>query len=100
MTVATFVSAFHYMEILGNRFDLLVVDEAHHFGTQYLHSKLERLRDAAAPNLILCIDDSLNCADDALPEIAHIIRYKRRIDVAAVLAVVEAMTGSGGPSVE
>jgi len=33
VTVATFASAFHHMEILGNRFDLLVVDEAHHFGT-------------------------------------------------------------------
>ncbi|MAE95496.1 MAG: hypothetical protein CL910_12625 [Deltaproteobacteria bacterium] len=32
VTVATFASAFHHMEILGNRFDLLVVDEAHHFG--------------------------------------------------------------------
>jgi superfamily II DNA or RNA helicase len=33
VTVATFASAFHHMESLGNRFDLLVVDEAHHFGT-------------------------------------------------------------------
>jgi superfamily II DNA or RNA helicase len=33
VTVATFASAFHHMETLGNRFDLLVVDEAHHFGT-------------------------------------------------------------------
>jgi superfamily II DNA or RNA helicase len=32
-TVATFASAFHHMETLGNRFELLVVDEAHHFGT-------------------------------------------------------------------
>jgi len=32
VTVATFASAFHHMESLGNRFDLLVVDEAHHFG--------------------------------------------------------------------
>jgi len=32
VTVATFASAFHHMERLGNRFDLLVVDEAHHFG--------------------------------------------------------------------
>lgn len=65
---------------------------------RYLHSKLERLRDADVRNLILCIDDSLNCANDALPEIAHIIRYKRRIDVAAVLAVVEEMVGSGDPN--
>jgi hypothetical protein len=36
----------------------------------------------------------LNCADDALPESASIIRYKRRIDAAAVLAMVEAMTDS------
>ena len=33
VTVATFASAFHHMEALGNRFDLLVVDEAHHFGS-------------------------------------------------------------------
>lgn len=32
VTVATFASAFHHMESLGNRFDLVVVDEAHHFG--------------------------------------------------------------------
>ncbi len=33
VTVATFASAFLHMDTLGNRFDLLVVDEAHHFGT-------------------------------------------------------------------
>jgi superfamily II DNA or RNA helicase len=33
VTVATFASAFYHMASLGNRFDLLVVDEAHHFGT-------------------------------------------------------------------
>jgi hypothetical protein len=65
---------------------------------RYLRSKLERLRDAGAPSLILCIDESLNCADDALPESAHIIRYKRRIDAAAVLTMVEAMIGSGDPN--
>jgi len=33
VTVATFASGFHHMQAIGNRFDLLVVDEAHHFGT-------------------------------------------------------------------
>ncbi|MBN1568079.1 MAG: DEAD/DEAH box helicase family protein [Acidobacteria bacterium] len=33
MTVATFASALRNMETLGNRFDLLVIDEVHHFGT-------------------------------------------------------------------
>jgi superfamily II DNA or RNA helicase len=41
VTVATFASAFHHMENLGNRFDLLVVDEAHHFGTGANDESLE-----------------------------------------------------------
>jgi superfamily II DNA or RNA helicase len=41
VTVATFASAFHHMETLGNRFDLLVVDEAHHFGTGANDESLE-----------------------------------------------------------
>jgi superfamily II DNA or RNA helicase len=32
ITVATFESAYRHMSQLGNRFDLLIVDEAHHFG--------------------------------------------------------------------
>jgi superfamily II DNA or RNA helicase len=33
ITVATFASATRNIEILGNRFDLLVIDEVHHFGS-------------------------------------------------------------------
>ncbi len=32
VTIATFASALRNMETLGNRFDLLVIDEVHHFG--------------------------------------------------------------------
>jgi len=32
ITVATFASALRNVETLGNRFDLLVIDEVHHFG--------------------------------------------------------------------
>lgn len=32
VSVATYASALRHGELLGNRFDLLVVDEAHHFG--------------------------------------------------------------------
>jgi superfamily II DNA or RNA helicase len=32
ITVATFESAYRHMDRLGNRFELLVIDEAHHFG--------------------------------------------------------------------
>jgi superfamily II DNA or RNA helicase len=33
VTVMTFESAFRYMDVLGDRFALLVVDEVHHFGS-------------------------------------------------------------------
>jgi superfamily II DNA or RNA helicase len=41
VTIATFASAFHHMDVLGNHFDLLVVDEAHHFGTGSSDEALE-----------------------------------------------------------
>ena len=41
ITVATFEAAYRNMERLGNRFDLLVVDEVHHFGTGLRDETLE-----------------------------------------------------------
>ncbi|MFH0903311.1 MAG: DEAD/DEAH box helicase family protein [Pseudomonadota bacterium] len=41
VTVATFESAYRNMARLGNRFELLVVDEAHHFGTGLRDEALE-----------------------------------------------------------
>lgn len=41
VTVATVESAYRGMERLGSRFDLLVVDEAHHFGTGFRDEALE-----------------------------------------------------------
>jgi superfamily II DNA or RNA helicase len=41
ITVATFESAYRRMDRLGNRFDLLIVDEAHHFGCGVRDEALE-----------------------------------------------------------
>lgn len=41
VTVATFESAFRWMPRIGNRFELLVVDEAHHFGSGIRDEALE-----------------------------------------------------------
>jgi superfamily II DNA or RNA helicase len=41
ITVATYESAWRHMDHLGNRFSLLVVDEAHHFGTGTRDEALE-----------------------------------------------------------
>jgi superfamily II DNA or RNA helicase len=47
ITVATFASALIHMETLGNRFDLLVVDEVHHFGSGTGDEALEMCTAAA-----------------------------------------------------
>jgi len=61
---------------------------------RYLQAKLERLRAAGAPDLILCVDDSLNCTNDAWAGLRHVVRFKRHIDVREVLAMIEAMLDS------
>jgi superfamily II DNA or RNA helicase len=39
--VATFEAAYRNIERIGNRFDLLIVDEVHHFGTGLRDETLE-----------------------------------------------------------
>lgn len=55
---------------------------------KYLDEKLRKLRAARIDNILLCIDQERGCSDAELPEDAKIIRYRRRIDVCAVLAVL------------
>jgi len=57
----------------------------------YLREKLQRLRAAGAPSMILCVDDALNCTDGQLAGLGPVVRYKRRIDVGSVIAAVEEM---------
>ncbi len=47
ITVATFASALRNMETLGNRFDLLIIDEVHHFGNSTGDEILEMCTAAA-----------------------------------------------------
>lgn len=55
---------------------------------KYLEEKLRKLRAARLENVLLCIDQERGCSDAELPKDAKIIRYRRRIDVRAVLAVL------------
>jgi uncharacterized protein len=65
----------------------------------YVGRKLAQYRSAGLPNLILCIDQDRECADGDLPTGAHIIRYRRRIDPALLMPILEAGE-SIGPSHE
>jgi uncharacterized protein len=55
---------------------------------EYLAKKMERLREARIPNLVLCIDEERNVGEGDLPGATKVIRYRRRIDPAAVLAAL------------
>lgn len=50
VTIATFESAYRSMSRIGNRFELLVVDEAHHFGGGGSGFRDEALEMATAPS--------------------------------------------------
>jgi len=66
----------------------------------YLEHKLARLRQACQGRFILCIDGDRGCDAQSLPQAAHVIRYRRRVDPRQVLAVLEEpippADGSGG----
>jgi predicted nuclease of restriction endonuclease-like RecB superfamily len=56
---------------------------------QYLAAKLEHLRQAALPAFVLCIDEERACTREELPAGLPVVRYRRRVDAAAVLREVE-----------
>jgi hypothetical protein len=69
----------------------------------YVERKLASLRAAGRQDLILCLDEERNCAADALPAAAPVLRFRRRVDAAAVLALIEgraapAPPGPGAPT--
>jgi len=61
---------------------------------EYLERKLSTLRAANLPNLVLCVDDALGCAEDRMPASASLVRFRRRIDAQDVLAAVERIVGA------
>ncbi len=57
---------------------------------EYLQKKLAALREARCERLILCIDEERCCSDDALSAVAaHVVRYRKKLDPRAVLAMVD-----------
>jgi predicted nuclease of restriction endonuclease-like RecB superfamily len=61
---------------------------------EYVARKLALYRDARVANLILCIDEARNCAEADLPAGALVVRFRRRVDPAAVLPAIGAAIGA------
>ena len=55
----------------------------------YLEKKLRRLSEAHISNLILCISESLNCAELSIPQNAHVICFTKRVNVELLLQLIE-----------
>jgi predicted nuclease of restriction endonuclease-like RecB superfamily len=51
---------------------------------EYVRRKLALYREARVANLILCIAEDRACAAEELPAGAVILRFRRRVDAAAV----------------
>jgi superfamily II DNA or RNA helicase len=78
VTVATFESAWRHMHRLGNQFGLLVVDEAHHFGTGLRDEALDM---CTAPwRLGLTATKPAGRAATRLDELVGRVVYELRID--------------------
>jgi predicted nuclease of restriction endonuclease-like RecB superfamily len=58
----------------------------------YLTAKLDKLRQADLPACILCVDEDRACATGDLPPGMPVVPFRRRVDAAAVLRQVEALT--------
>jgi predicted nuclease of restriction endonuclease-like RecB superfamily len=71
-----------------------LVEIAGFWTPEYLARKLAQYRAAGLSKLILCIDEARDCADGDVPADATVVRFRKRVDAAAVLAIVEGPCGS------
>lgn len=61
---------------------------------EYLRSKIASLRAAGQDRMIVCVDESLACAEGDVP--GRVLRFKRRVDARALVAAAEAIV-AGAP---
>jgi predicted nuclease of restriction endonuclease-like RecB superfamily len=66
-----------------------LLEIAGYWTPEYVRRKLALLRQAKLERLILCIDEERCCAEEALEHLGTVIRYRRRLDPRAVLAVLD-----------
>jgi predicted nuclease of restriction endonuclease-like RecB superfamily len=60
---------------------------------EHLESKIRALRESHLSNVIVCIDESLACADESIAA-DEIVRFRRRIDAACVLRAADRCASS------
>jgi predicted nuclease of restriction endonuclease-like RecB superfamily len=65
----------------------VLVEVVGFYTPEYLRSKLVALQAAASRPLLVCIDETLACADGDVP--GAVLRFRKRVDARALLALAE-----------
>lgn len=65
---------------------------------EYVQKKLAALRTANVDRLVVCIDEDRCCTDATLELSGQIVRYRRKVDPRAVLAIVDPRAHAALPS--
>jgi predicted nuclease of restriction endonuclease-like RecB superfamily len=71
----------------------VLVEIVGYYTREYLERKAASLRSAGAPHLIVCVDDALDCGEIRFDG-ASVLRFRRRVDAARLLAMADALGGS------
>lgn len=69
-----------------------IVEVVGFWTADYLERKLAQLRVAAGRRWIVCLDADRACGRDELPAEAHVVPFRRRIDVGRVVGILEDST--------
>ena len=70
----------------------VLVELAGFWTPDYLAAKLARLRAAALPPFLWCVDEDRACALGDLPDSLSVVGFRRRVDAAAVMHRAEELT--------
>ena len=70
----------------------MLIEIAGFWTPEYLAAKLAQLRQAERALVCLCVDEDRACALGDLPPNLSVLRFRRRVDAAAVLREAERLT--------
>jgi predicted nuclease of restriction endonuclease-like RecB superfamily len=65
-----------------------------YYTREYLARKTAALEAAGMRNLVICVDDALDCGEAAFAAGGRILRYRRRVDARALLSAVESVAAA------
>ncbi len=68
----------------------VLVEVVGYYTKEYLAQKKLALKGVGADRIIVCLDDALDCGDEGFAD-ATVLRFRRRIDAARLLAVADSM---------